>query len=469
MFQSGQSQFDVDASAGTSLSEILSAFSYALDLTEGQPAGHSLRACWVGTHIAQAIGLTGTALRDVYYATLLKDLGCSINAARVAEMFVGDDRQLKASFKLIGPAPADFGAFVMSEVGAGANAPVRDAAVDALLANAGVIMTDIMETRCTHGADIARKLRFSDDVAQTILHLDEHWDGSGLPTGCAGARIHIGARIALLAQVTDVFATAYGPAAALAEVRRRSGSWFDPALVEALVGIAGRPAFWDQLAAPNLADQLFALEPATLRVDVDEDYLDDIASAFGQVIDAKSPFTGGHSERVGCFTDAIAATLGLPADTRRRLRRAAILHDVGKLGVSSRVLEKPGKLDADEWAEMRGHAQHTLHILGQIGAMRDMAMIAAAHHERLDGKGYPFGLDARSIAIESRIITVADIFDALTADRPYRAAMPLDQAYAIMTKEVGSAIDADCFAALQAAVAAGVCDRPLPKLAAHFR
>lgn len=444
-----------DASA---LAGILGAFSYALDMTEGQPAGHSLRACWIGTALAQHVGISGAALSDIYYAVLLKDLGCSANAARVAQLFVGDDRALKHHFKLIGPTPQDFGGFVMTEVGVGALDDIRSDAIDHLLANAPTEMTAIMATRCTRGADIARKLRFSEDVAGAIAHLDEHWDGSGLPLGQAGEAIHIGGRIALLAQVADVFFTAHGAHAARSEVAARSGGWLDPALAEAFLALSADPDFWEPLVAPNLESRLLALPPARADRSVDAVYLDDIVTAFGQVIDAKSPYTGGHSERVGAIADAVAAQIGLPPSARLRLRQAAMLHDIGKLGVSSRILEKPGRLDEREWSAMQLHAAETGLILSRVAAMADMAMIAASHHERLDGKGYPLGLDARSIGLETRIISVADFFDALTADRPYRAALPLGIALDIMRSEVGGALDAACFAALERALAAGQLD-----------
>ncbi len=461
MFQHGNGVFEAKASgtgaSGTgaggdlaSLAEILGAFSYALDLTEGQPAGHSVRACWIATHLAEAIGLAGDALHDVFYATLLKDLGCSVNAARVSQMFVGNDRQLKHDFKLLGPAPEDFGAFIMCNVGIAAGAGERDAAISNLIANAPAIMVDLMDSRCTRGADIARKLRFSADTAQAIAHLDEHWDGGGLPLGIAGETIHLGGRIALLAQVADVFFVAGGPALARAEIARRAGGWLDPQLCAAFATLSAAPEFWDDLAAPDVATRLLSLAPALRQVIVDEDYLDDIAIAFGQVIDAKSPFTGGHSARVATYTDAIANHVGINAADRRSLVRAAMLHDVGKLGVSSAIIEKPGKLDDAEWQEMRNHAALTGEILGRISAFSNMAMVAAAHHERLDGKGYPLQLDHSMIALESRIITVADFFDALTADRPYRAAMSVQQSLAIMEREAGTALDPQCFAALKA-------------------
>ncbi len=456
MYQSRQSVFKQhDSSGQVRLSEILGAFSYALDLTEGQPAGHSIRACWIGTQVAMALGLKDDQLRDIYYAVLLKDLGCSSNAARVSEMFVGDDRKLKHGFKLIGPRPEDFGEFVACEVGADAEAEVREQALSNLAENGGAIMTELMATRCSRGADIARQLRFSEDVAQAIAHLDEHWDGAGLPLGLAGTDIHLGGRIALLAQVADVFYTARGKDAAIAEVRNRAGSWLDPELCSVFDKLSQATGFWEELALDDLPQQLLALEPATQYVTVDEDFLDDISLAFGRVIDAKSPYTAGHSERVGLIADKIAAELGMDKDSRRILRRAATLHDVGKLGVSSAILEKPGKLDAGEWQLMQDHAVHTTNILSQIGVMNEMALVAGSHHERLDGKGYPLGLDERSIAMESRIITVADIYDALTADRPYRAAMSSEKAMAILESEVGVAVDRQCFEALQAVVAEG--------------
>ena len=159
----------------------------------------------------------------------------------------------------------------------------------------------------------------------------------------------------------------------------------------------------------------------------------------------KSPFTSGHSERVTLLSDLIAKQMGLTGEQRRWLRRAALLHDIGKLGVSNTILDKPDRLDPDEWAAMKMHAAYTETILSRISVFSELAPIAAAHHERLDGKGYPRGLEGDQIALETRIITTADIFDALTAERPYRAAMPVNKAFEIMTNMVGTAVDPVCF------------------------
>jgi HD-GYP domain-containing protein (c-di-GMP phosphodiesterase class II) len=295
-------------------------------------------------------------------------------------------------------------------------------------------------------------MRFAEPVADGIKNLDEHWDGGGKPLGLQGARIPIYSRIALMAQVIDVFHVANGPEAALREARNRSGTWFDPELVVAFERIAARPAFWDMLRIDDGHEAALHQPPEQASVPIDEDYLDDIAAAFAQVVDSKSPYTSGHSERVTLFTDMIAEQLEFSAEQRRWLKRAALLHDIGKLGVSNAILDKPGKLDDAEWEIMRMHSAHSEAILSRIGAFSELAPIAGAHHERLDGKGYPRGLSGDQICLETRIITTADIFDALTAERPYRAAMPIARALAIMSGMVGTQIDANCFAALTRAL-----------------
>ncbi len=441
----------------TALSDILGAFSYALDLTEGQPEGHSLRCTWIAMRLADALGIEGTARRDIYYAVMLKDLGCSSNAARIAELYLTDDREFKQAYKQMGTDLGSVLGFVFKKTGEGHGFVERAMAIGHILKNGEAIARSLIQTRCVRGAQIARKLRFSEDVAASIHSLDEHWDGGGKPQGMAGEAIPLGARIALLAQIVDTFLMGSGSAAALAEIASRSGRWLDPTLCRTFMEVAADGSIWRELWSDTIGAMVSAIEPPGANMHVDEDYLDDIAAAFGEVIDAKSPYTSGHSERVGAYADRVGAVLGMSEAQRRKLRRAAILHDVGKLGVSSAILEKPGKLDADEWHVMQNHTVHTAAILGRIAVLGDMAMVAGAHHERLDGTGYPLRLDAGSISRETRIITVCDFYDALTADRPYRAALPREDALAIMAQEVGKAIDGDCFEALRQAVAGEDC------------
>jgi HD-GYP domain-containing protein (c-di-GMP phosphodiesterase class II) len=436
------------------LSELIASLSYALDITEGQSPGHCVRSCWVGMHIGRAAGLSDEQLWELYYVLLLKDLGCSSNAARICELYLTDDRDFKRDWKLVGDSLPQVLGFVLKHTGLKAGLAERFRSVMRIVRDGRELEDEFVMTRCQRGAEIARLLRFPEGVSAGIYSLDEHFNGKGKPARAKGEDIPLYSRIALMAQVIDVFNTESGRESAMKEVRSRSGQWFDPRLVAAMEEVALADAFWQTLGSPDVERAVVGLQAEALDQQhvLDDDYLDDIATAFGQVVDAKSPYTSGHSARVALYTDMIAESLGLSMARRRWLKRGALLHDVGKLGVSNSVLDKAGALDPEEWQAVKEHAYYTETILGSIGAFRELATIAGAHHERLDGTGYPRGLSGDEIAIETRIITTADIFDAITAERPYRGAIPIPQALEIMRKTVGTALDADCFAALVRAV-----------------
>lgn len=434
------------------LSELISALSHALDITEGQPPGHCVRCCWIGMHIGRELGMPEEQLWELYYTLLLKDLGCSSNAARICELYLTDDLDFKKDFKTVGDSLPQVLAFVLKHTGLKSGLAERFRAVLTILKDGTEIAHELIATRCQRGAEIARMLRFSDGVAAGIYSLDEHYNGLGKPEGLHAEAIPLYARIALLAQVIDVFHTAAGQTAALEEVRLRSSRWFDPRLVKAFEQVALATSFWEVLASPAIYREILLLEPPTHEVPLDDDYLDEIAAAFGQVVDSKSPYTSGHSARVALYTDMIGEAMGLSLERRRWLKRGALLHDVGKLGVSNSVLDKPGALDREEWDAVKMHAQYTEEILSRIAAFSELARVAGAHHERLDGGGYPRGLTAENIRSETRIITTADIFDAITAARPYRGAIPIPEALAMMEKTVGTALDPVCFAALKIAI-----------------
>lgn len=435
------------------LAELMGALSYALDITEGQPQGHCVRSCLIGMHLGRRLGLSEPALAELYYTLLLKDLGCSSNAARICELYLTDDLAFKRDVKRLDD--ADFlktAQFALEHTALGSGLWQRFKVLLGSLRTKEAVAQELILTRCQRGASIARRLRFDERVAQGIHSLDEHYDGHGRPERLGGADIPLYSRIALLSQVVEVVCSQSGVAAALAEAKRRRGSWFDPELVDVLLELGEGSELWHKLRSPDVAEHVFAAEPAQFSLLVDDDYLDEIAVAFGEVVDSKSPYTAGHSARVALYTDAIATELGLSQERRRWLHRGALLHDVGKLGVSNALLDKPGKLEGPEWAAVRKHAVYTEEILSRIPQFRELAVVAAAHHERLDGAGYPRGLTADQIPLETRIITTADIFDAITADRPYRAAVPVSRTLEIMAASVGTALDPQCFEALHRVV-----------------
>ncbi len=434
------------------LAELLGSLSKALDLTEGQPEGHCVRCCWIGTHIGIEYGLKNKELSDLYYTILLKDLGCSSNAARICSLYLTDDLTFKKDFKWIDGSLPQALRFILNHTGLKAGLAERFGALINVMSNGGNISRELIETRCHQGADIARKLRFPEPVALGIQNLDEHWDGTGLPDKIEGLEIPVNSQIALMAQVIDVFQYEGDREMAINEIVTRAGTWFNPALVEAFIEVSDRESFWEILTGKKIKDEVFSMQAASLDRKVDEDYLDDIAAAFAKVIDAKSPFTHGHSERVTLYTDLIAEQIGLEPDHRRWLKRAALLHDVGKLGVSNSILDKNGKPTDEEWEAIKMHPVYGWEILSGINVFSNILPIVRGHHERLDGKGYPDGLSGDEISLETRIVTVADIFDALTADRPYRKAMPVSKALKIMQEEFATAIDLNYFDALKQAL-----------------
>jgi HD-GYP domain-containing protein (c-di-GMP phosphodiesterase class II) len=176
--------------------------------------------------------------------------------------------------------------------------------------------------------------------------------------------------------------------------------------------------------------------------------IDLICEAFAEVVDAKSHFTFRHSVGVTDAASAIGKALGLKAGRQQLLHRAALLHDLGKLRVPNSILDKPGKLDADEWAVMKEHPGLTRAILNRVKQFRELAYVAGAHHEKLDGSGYPDNLHAEALPLEARILAVADIYGALIEDRPYRNGFSPEQALSIMQRDAGGTLDGDCFAAL---------------------
>ena len=432
------------------LSEVLSALSCALDLTEGQPIGHTMRSCLIGMRLGHEIGLSATDKASLYYAILLKDAGCSSNAARLCQLFGTDDLQLKPRMKLV-DRQNKVALAVQTARTVSMDGDLSDKVrhfVD--VAKSGAVMQEVMALRCERGADIAMRLGFPQATADAVRHLDEHWNGRGHPEGLAGPAIPVMSRIANLAQVVDVFHQNNGLRGALNVARARSGTWFDPALVDRLVSWRHEDSWWERLDSTDPTAEVISVEPASHVRMVSDDDLDVIARAFADIIDAKSPYTYAHSRNVAAYALGIARQMKLDEPTQRRVYRAGLLHDIGKLGVSNSILDKPARLSESERAAVERHPFFTWEILSRVPAFRDFAWAASLHHERLDGTGYPWHLSGHRLDLSARILCVADVYEALTADRPYRAPLSWDKAQAILAEGRGSAFDPGVLDALTA-------------------
>jgi len=431
---------------------LLSGLSMALDLTEGQLPGHALRTCFLAMHLADDLGLSVADRGALFYGAFLKDAGCSSNAAAITRIFGADDIEAKRRQSTIESSLLAYAAFTIRTIPSSEPLPRKVRRLISLGIHGQREHRQIEQLRCERGAAIARKAGFDDEVAGAILDLHEHWDGSGDPRGLKGAEIHPLARILAACQGLDIFLTMQGRERAVEVMAERVGTWYDPDIAEALLDACAHGRL-DELAAPDLIGRTMALEPgAHIRTSDDAD-IDRISLAFADIVDAKSPFTGTHSSRVADIAEGLAARMGMPAPEVVNVRRAGLLHDLGKLGVPNTVLDKPGRLDASEMEVIRRHPELTLTILDTIPTFHDVAELAACHHERLDGTGYFRGMTAPELALGARIVAVADVFEAMTADRPYRAAMPVAQALGIMRESAGEHLAADVIEALADTVA----------------
>jgi len=305
-------------------------------------------------------------------------------------------------------------------------------------ANIGRLLT---KTRCERGAEIARKLDFTEDTATAIHSLDEHWDGGGHPDGLKGVEIPLLGRYLGLAQCVDFYRNAAGIDGMYEVIEDRAGRWFDPDLVIALQAIRNDKRFWESLTSKRPESLVRSYEPAD-RVKIATDArIDRVAEAFAQVIDAKSPYTATHSAGVAEIAVGIGKVQGLIPKEINDLNRAGLLHDIGKLGVPNTILDKPNKLTPAEWKVMREHPRYSEEILSQVSVFKPIAQIAGRHHERLDGSGYHRGIRGDQMTQMEKILQVADVAEALAADRPYRAGMSVEQVFAIVDSEAGTKLD----------------------------
>lgn len=444
-----------------SLAEIISALSFALDLTEGAMPGHALRSCALGTRLGEALNLPASRMSILYYALLLKDVGCNNNFDHLSEILgngthssrsAGNQEDSNQSGE---PRPSMFTA--LSSAGYRQVHPLRRAANLLHLGFAQRRKSEAsISLRCDRGARILRKLGLGDDVAESVRGVDEKWDGSGFPGHRARHHIPLESRIISIAQFLDVYAFEHGREAAIRVLCEHIERWFDPKIVRLAVALHRQGTLWRYAShdTPEVDTRAAVLDLAPDGMNqLKAGDIDLICEAFSDVVDAKSSFTFRHSLGVTQVAVEMARVLGLTRERTRLVHRGALLHDLGKLRVPSSILDKPSALNYDEWRVVREHPNLTREILSRIRPFAELARIAGAHHEKLDGSGYPNGLMAPDLPIEARIITVADIYGAMTEDRPYRPGLTPQQAMHNISREVPQQLDARCFEALQTIVA----------------
>lgn len=437
------------------LTPVLTAITRALDLAEGQRPGHALRTCLIGMRLGQATGLDDDKLAALYYALLLKDLGGTANAASVATAFGADDQRVKARLQLLDRDDRRrLLAAAWHTTAPGAALTTRAARFGALLRERDLERT-LLTARAERGAELAQTLGFPTETVEAIRSLDERHDGRGYPSALRGDAIPILARLIALARAIELHLTQDGAVAATAMIRARAGRWFDPQPAASAIDLLQDDALLAALQAPDIEHQVFAVEPAGCAHDIDDNGLDEIAGVLARVVDAKSPYLTGYSPRVAHHARVIGARLGFDAGTLRALYRAGLLHDLGMVAVSSRILEKPQPLNAAERTEIEHHPLETWEILHRTPGFDEVALLAATHHEKLDGTGYPWRRGEDDLDGPARTLAVADVFVAAMTDRSFRKGLAPNEALMILDAQRGLRLDADAVDALAACVEAG--------------
>lgn len=438
------------AGRGTSgdlrLAELLAALSLVADLGAGLPSEHAARMCLLATGLARRMDLAEDEVAPVYWTALLKHVGCTAYAHEQAVWVGGDDNASLASGAIVDFSNGREALSFMLGVGRGAP-PLRRARILGRAVVAGRRWDrELSQAFCEVAAMVARRLRLGPDVERGLSDILERWNGRGGPRGLGGEEISAPARFAQIAEQALLFDRLGGPDAALAAMRRRAGGWVDPVIAAAF--LRHGPELLHELAAADPLAAVAAAEPEPATT-IPEDRLDDLARTFADMVDLKSIYTRGHSTGVAAIADAAAERLGSGERERVLLRRAALLHDLGRVGVPAGAWEKPGPLTAAEWEQVRLHPYHSERILGRAGALEPLAAIAGMHHERLDGSGYHRASTSGSIPLPARILAAADAFRAMTEDRAHRPALaPEAAAEALASQARAGLLDLDCVRAI---------------------
>jgi HD-GYP domain-containing protein (c-di-GMP phosphodiesterase class II) len=385
--------------------------------------GHAARVCYIALELTSGLGLPLEIRQTVFYAALLHDAGAAPASSEVCRVLnMSEDT-------LFGGRPGLSPQQLALEI-----SPQR-----------GTDIVDVLRAHLDLGADLALQLGFDVSVGEAIRCHHERWDGQGYPHALKGEAIPPSGRIVAAADVIESLIAAEGnPLTArrnlVALLAEHSGHTIDPDLARYGRELVRSDTFWLGLHDADLVRVLGSgIDPP--KGDRKGDPLKNFAMVFANLADSKGEHTAGHSTRTGDVARTIAQAAGLDAQHCRQVYVAAVLHDVGLLGVPARVIAKPDILSLAEMEAMRKHPTFSQEVLEKLPGLEEVAIWAGAHHERPDGKGYPELVDADSIPLEARIIALADTYVALTSTRPYRRALSHEDAQTVLLGGAGTQLD----------------------------
>jgi HD-GYP domain-containing protein (c-di-GMP phosphodiesterase class II) len=414
--------------------ELISVLALGADLGMGQPMDHAMRQCVLARRIGQRLGLRRSEESVIYYVSLIAWVGCHIDAYEQAKWF-GDDLALKGGFREVDPVGVRAAGQMLGRIGSGRRAASRVGTLARFVAG-GARDAIVMLHNHAYAADqLARQLGLPTDVGEAVVQTFERFDGKGAPDNRKGTDIALAARVVNLADVLAVFYGAAGPAAAIEVAQQRRGTQFDPDLVDLVAG-AGDDLFSDL----NVA--------ATFQAVIDTDpvpappltshELDAALEAIADFADIKSPYTLGHTRAVAELATSAAKVMSWSPRETTHIRRAALLHDLGRLGVSNGIWDKTEPLGATELERIRLHPYLTDRMLAASPGLAVYGATAAQHHERLDGSGYPYGLRGDALSTAGRLLAATDTYITKIEKRPHRPALSATDAGVHLRAEVAA-------------------------------
>jgi HD-GYP domain-containing protein (c-di-GMP phosphodiesterase class II)/DNA-binding CsgD family transcriptional regulator len=419
------------------VADLLLGLSAVSDLGMGQPVGSAARACFIAVTLARDAGCDEPTVADVFFATLLQHVGCNAYAHEASLLFA-DELSIKRAalttdFDRTREVVFGYLPTVVREAPAGARLRTARGAI----LHSRSLTDGYSQANCEVASVVARRLGLSEGVQTGLLHTFEWWNGEGRPRRLRGEDISPVARIINVAGVGAVFDRLGGPGAAVRAVDQRGGHSLDPSIAELFRSAA--PKLLVELAAVDASDTLPQLEPSPVSTIAEADL-----NGFGEAVDLKAPFLHGHATEVAHLGAAAAAALRLSVEEVRHVGWAGYVHDLGRAAVPSAIWERPAALGHDAWTQVRLHAYHSEQILARSAPLAPLAALAGMHHERLDGSGYHRGARAAHIPMTARVLAAADVFQALTADRPHRGALaPAVAVDELRTMARGRRLDAD--------------------------
>lgn len=400
--------------ASVRFAELFAALSLAIDLGLGQPMEKFQRTCLLAVRLGKLLGVSSVDLAALYYLSLLQHLGCTAYVDDAVAIF-GDE--IEANTWLITTDlgnPSEMLVALLQHVGK------EEAGLRRVRHLMQVLMTmprkteEVFRGRCEVAQNLAERIGLSSRVRDGLGQVYERWDGKGLPQKLKGEAILLPVRVVQVAQDAESFFHLEGKERALAVLRKRAGSLYDPQIVACCCQQADQ--VFQDLGEASTWETVLAAEPGPVAC-IPNERLDDVLRAVADFVDLKSPYTIGHSSGVAELAAEAGRRCGLPESDVIAVRRAGFLHDLGRIGIPNTIWDKPGPLSETEWERVRLHPYYTERMLARIKALGAVCTLASQHHERLDGSGYHRSIPASLLPMSARLLAAADSYHAMREPR----------------------------------------------------